>query len=78
VELERITQRLDGIVAKLDEIKVSDIKPIAAAANANANDAQVKVAAVQKDVKRILKSIEGFNARAAARHQITPLPLQDE
>ncbi len=77
-ELERVNQRLDGIATKLDELKASDIKPIAMAASQNALDAQMQVAVVAKEVHRITKSINGFNARATARHQITPLPLQDD
>ncbi len=77
-ELERVNQRLDGIVAKLDELKASDIAPLARTANTNALDAQTQVAAVAKEVHRIVKSINGFNARAVARRQITPLPLQDD
>lgn len=78
VELERVNQRLDGIVAKLDEIKVSDIKPLATAANDNALGVKTALARTDKTVRMIQRSIEGYNAIAVRRGQITPFPLQEE
>jgi hypothetical protein len=73
----RLDAKIDPMAKTLAELKIHDVLPRVDAANANSARAAADAVDARRRVEIIRRSIEGLNAKEAARGRITPLPLAE-